>query len=60
MTKRKIRTQLFKDRKNEWRWRTLAANNRTVGAASEGYKNRQDCIKNAKLNGAKSIEDKSS
>lgn len=46
---------LYKDAAGEWRWRRLAANNRIVGAATEGYKNKQDCITNAKLNGCTNI-----
>lgn len=55
MTEPKTRTTLYKDHKNEFRWRTQAANNRIVGAATEGYKNKQECIENAKLNGALQI-----
>ncbi len=41
----------YKDNKNEWRWKRVASNGRIVGAASEGYKNRLDCVENAKRNG---------
>lgn len=41
-----------KDGKGEWRWtRKVAANGKTVGASTEGYKNRLDCVKNAQRNG---------
>jgi len=33
------------------RWRRTAANGRIVGAATQGYANRQDCIDNATRNG---------
>jgi uncharacterized protein YegP (UPF0339 family) len=36
---------------NGWRWRRTASNGRIVGAATQGYSNRQDCIENAMRNG---------
>ncbi len=39
------------DRANEWRWLRTATNGRLVGASSEGYKNKSDCIANAKRHG---------
>ncbi|TIN94611.1 MAG: DUF1508 domain-containing protein [Mesorhizobium sp.] len=36
-----------------WRWRRTASNGRIVGAASQGYTNRADCIDNAHRNGMK-------
>ncbi len=41
----------YKDGKGEWRWKRVASNGRIVGAATEGYKNRLDCVENAKRNG---------
>ena len=43
--------EFFKDAKKEWRWRRKAANGRIVGASSEGYKNKVDCVENAIRNG---------
>ena len=37
----------FKDSKGEWRWRRVATNGNIVGASSESYINKQDCINNA-------------
>jgi uncharacterized protein YegP (UPF0339 family) len=34
-----------------WRWRRTASNGRIVGASSQGYSNRTDCIDNARRNG---------
>lgn len=34
-----------------WRWRRTAANGRIVGASSQGYTNRSDCVANAQRNG---------
>ncbi|MCB1097576.1 MAG: DUF1508 domain-containing protein [Verrucomicrobiales bacterium] len=42
---------LYKDKKSEWRWKRVASNGRTVGASTEGYKNRSECIENAQRNG---------
>ena len=34
-----------------WRWRRTASNGRIVGAATQGYSNRNDCIANAQRSG---------
>jgi uncharacterized protein YegP (UPF0339 family) len=34
-----------------WRWQRTAANDRIVGASTEAYVNRSDCISNAQRNG---------
>ena len=38
--------EFYQDGLNEWRWRRIAPNGRIVGASSQGYKNKQDCIEN--------------
>ena len=46
--------EFYKDnnpRKAEWRWRRTAPNGRIVGASTEGYHNKTDCIDNAIRNG---------
>lgn len=43
--------EFYKDTKNEWRWRRTASNSKIVGASSEAYKNKIDCIENAKRHG---------
>jgi uncharacterized protein YegP (UPF0339 family) len=48
MTEKKDELEIYKDAANEWRWRRKAGNNRTVGASTEGYKNKKDCEANAK------------
>ncbi len=40
--------EFYKDNRDEWRWKRTATNGRIVGASSEGYHNRQDCVANAK------------
>ena len=34
-----------------WRWRRTASNGRIVGAATQGYTNKEDCIANAQRSG---------
>ena len=36
--------EFYKDAAHEWRWRRFAPNGQQVGASSEGYKNREDCV----------------
>ena len=43
----------YQDNKGEWRWNTKSKNGREIGASTEGYKNKADCIKNAKKFGYK-------
>ncbi|MBC6437516.1 MAG: DUF1508 domain-containing protein [Rhodobacteraceae bacterium] len=43
--------ELYKDSPGEWRWRRTAQNGNIVGAASQGYRNKADCIANARRNG---------
>jgi uncharacterized protein YegP (UPF0339 family) len=35
--------ELYRDRKNEYRWRLRAGNGRTIADSGEGYQNRVDC-----------------
>ncbi|WP_298851604.1 DUF1508 domain-containing protein [uncultured Ruegeria sp.] len=43
--------EIYRDNASNWRWRRTASNGRIVGASSEGYMNKSDCISNAKRNG---------
>ncbi len=43
--------EVYKDNGGDWRWRRTARNGNIVGAASEGYANKSDCIANAQRNG---------
>jgi uncharacterized protein YegP (UPF0339 family) len=45
--------EFYKDKKEEWRWRAIATNGKIVGTSSEGYKNKSDCVANAKRFGYK-------
>lgn len=44
---------IYQDNKSLWRWDRIAPNGRIVGAATQGYVNRADCIANAQRNGYK-------
>ena len=44
------RWKIYKDKAGEWRWRRFSKNGNNVGASSEGYHNKSDCIANAKRN----------
>jgi uncharacterized protein YegP (UPF0339 family) len=43
--------EIYKDKADEWRWKRIAPNGKIVGASTEGYVNKQDCISNARLPG---------
>lgn len=43
--------EIYKNDAGDWRWRRTASNGKVVGAATEGYVNRSDCIANAQRNG---------
>jgi uncharacterized protein YegP (UPF0339 family) len=45
----KRRYVVFKDAKQEWRWRYYAPNNKIIASSGEGYKNRGDCLNAIKL-----------
>ena len=47
----KDKWEFYTDKKGEFRWKRIASNGRTVGASSEGYINKSDCLDNAKRNG---------
>ena len=43
--------KFYQDNSNEWRWTRTASNGKIVGASTEGYENKDDCVSNAKRNG---------
>ena len=43
--------EFYKDSRGLWRWRRTASNGRIVGASTEGYTSKKNCIDNAKRNG---------
>jgi len=49
----KDKWEFFKDTENHWRWRRISPNGNIVGASSEGYTNKADCVGNARRNGWK-------
>jgi uncharacterized protein YegP (UPF0339 family) len=42
--------EIYKDVREEWRWIRTAPNGEVIGASTEGYKNKADCIANAERN----------
>lgn len=45
--------EFYQDASDEWRWRRTAPNGRIVGASTQGYVNKSDCIDNARRHGYK-------
>lgn len=43
--------EFYKDTEDKWRWRRTSPNGNIVGAASQGYANKNDCEGNATRNG---------
>ncbi|MHC0019687.1 YegP family protein [Acinetobacter pittii] len=43
--------EFYKDSRGDWRWTRTAVNGRIVGASTQGYSNKSDCIDNARRNG---------
>lgn len=36
--------KIYQDTRREWRWRLVAANNRTLADSAEGYTSKQSCL----------------
>ncbi len=51
MAEQNDKWEFYKDPSEEWRWRRTASNGRIVGASTQGYKHKQDCVDNAIRNG---------
>lgn len=47
----KDKWEFYEAKNGEWRWRRTASNGEIVGAATEGYVAKADCVKNAERNG---------
>jgi len=47
--------EFYQDKAGDWRWRRIAPNGSIVGASTEGYKNRSDCVDNARRNGYRGV-----
>ena len=43
--------EFYRDENDKWRWRRTAPNGRIIGASSQGYVNKSDCVENARLHG---------
>jgi uncharacterized protein YegP (UPF0339 family) len=44
-----MKFQIYKDSRNEWRWRLKAANGKIVADSSEGYATKQACLHGIEL-----------
>ena len=51
MAGEKDKWEFYTDRSGHWRWRRYAPNGVLVGASTEGYVNKADCIANARRHG---------
>ena len=51
MTGQNDKWEFYQDSAREWRWRRIAPNGTTVGASTQGYVNKSDCIANARRHG---------
>ncbi|MFS4473558.1 YegP family protein [Chryseobacterium sp. T20] len=51
MSSQNDKWEFYQDSETKWRWRRTASNGRIVGASTQGYVNKSDCIANARLNG---------
>lgn len=38
-------SEVYKDKRGEWRWRIVASNKRIVADSGEGYKRKYDCVR---------------
>ena len=43
-SKKKIDLQVYKDKKNEFRWRIVHKNGRVLADSGEGYTRRRSCV----------------
>ena len=41
-----MKEDFYLDKANQWRWRLTAGNGEIIGASTEGYKDREDCVSN--------------
>lgn len=53
-----MKWDFYRDRKGEWCWRCKANNNKIISASTEGYKNKEDCMANARMMGYERDMDK--
>jgi hypothetical protein len=44
-----VHWEVYRNKKNEWRWRLRAANNKVIASSGEGYINHKDMVKAMKL-----------
>ncbi len=44
-----MKFQVYKDHKEEWRWRYVAGNGRIIADSGEGYRRKEDCLHGIEL-----------
>jgi len=44
-----LRFEIYKDKRNEWRWVLISKNNKKVATSGEGFKTKQMCKKSISL-----------
>jgi uncharacterized protein YegP (UPF0339 family) len=52
--------QMYKDSAQQWRWRYVASNGKTIAISSEAYVNKEDCKRSIEImraSGASPIEE---
>ena len=47
------KTEIYKDKRGEWRWRKKSSTGKIIGASTESYKDRKDCEANASRRASK-------
>jgi uncharacterized protein YegP (UPF0339 family) len=53
MSEQNDKWEFYVDSESKWRWRRTASNGRIVGASTQGYVHKSDCIENARIHGYK-------
>lgn len=48
--------EFYQGNRDKWRWRRTAPNGRIVGASTQGYADKSDCVENAQRNGFEDVE----
>ncbi len=45
MSQTRFKAEVYRDAREEFRWRVRAPNGRVVAGGAEGYRNRADCVR---------------
>jgi uncharacterized protein len=55
-----MKYQIYQDERQQWRWRYVASNGRTIAISSQAYANKNDCLKSIaimKASGTSPVEE---